>query len=173
MPALDLIPRITLKAVQACSQADLDVFHAVLVKSPEVIPEGLPERIGRADTLTFVHVGTALAAIGALKRPPENYRIRKFTDAKTSERGSDYLIELGWVYVEEDFRGRRLSGAVVQSLLPIAALQRCYATSDATNHRMHSSLTRRGFQLTGQPFPSERDARPLVLFVRPPVPVTA
>jgi GNAT superfamily N-acetyltransferase len=167
VPALDLIPRIVIKAVRDCLPEDRDIFHAHLLKSPEVEPDGLPERIARADSLAFVYLGTLVVAIGAIKRPGENYRHRKFIAAKTTEQGADYPIEMGWIYVEKEFRGRGLAGVVVQSLLPFTASHCCYATSDATNHRMHSSLTKRGFRQTGQPFPSERDRRPLLLFVRP------
>jgi GNAT superfamily N-acetyltransferase len=169
MPDLDVVRGIQAKPAADCSDRERDAFYELLKKSKEIVQAGLRDRIdNRGHTLSFVRVGTVLAAVGAIKNPDVGYRNGKFQDAKIlgQHQPDAYPIELGWFYVDESFRGRGLSQLVIRSLTPVFAAQACYATSYAANYPMHKTLIRAGFVQMGMPFASAQDGRSMWLFLR-------
>ncbi len=78
---------------------------------------------------------------------------------------ADFVVELGWVMVEQGFRRRGFGRRVLDALLGSLA-QNVYTTSRSTNTDMHELLTAYGFEVRGAPWRSERGPYDLVLHVK-------
>jgi hypothetical protein len=150
------------------SAADRALFFETLLKSGEVTRDGLEDRIARAHALAFVYAEVDVAAIGAIKQPGDGYRRDKFHQSHSPASANDYPVELGYVYVDPQFRGHGLSRIVGDSLRPFFADQGCFATSKQSRHFMHRTLTALGFMQSGDAFPSQLENENLLLFLRPP-----
>src|SRR5260221_6044866 len=112
------VPRelvLSCKAPDECSQSQRRKFESIVRSESEVVEQGLSTRIRNAQTLFFVYAGTVVAAVGALKRPVDSYRISVFRRASATQSHSRFLLELGWVVVTPDFRRSHLSRKIVDA----------------------------------------------------------
>jgi hypothetical protein len=144
------------------------IFQELVLKGDEVYPGGLTKRIEEAKSLISAYSEDRLIGVGALKCPDANYRTKVF--AKAGEHcyaASDFLFELGWVYVIQAWRKNGVATGIVGAALAASDGQRIFATSKSRNEPMHKRLAEAGFYLVGKPFPSTRGSYSLVLFVRP------
>jgi GNAT superfamily N-acetyltransferase len=139
----------------------------LVLKGGEVSAKGLSNRINNAVVLAFVHAGSELLAVGGIKVPASKGRQRKFELSGASVPFQDYPVELGWVFVDEAHRQRKLSGRVVDALLPHFRGRNCYASSKESRHAMHATLNKRGFKRVGEPYASDLADENVLLFIRP------
>jgi len=160
------VPVAIVKAPGHCTSEEREAFRQLLLKGGEVVPRGRATRIERAHHLVFVYLGSSLAATGAVKAPDRDYQAGAILEAATEADPTAYPVELGWVYVDDAYRGRKLSRTVVNALLPFFGTLNCYATSKVSRTWMHSTLKRFGFAQSGTPFASQLANENLLLFLR-------
>jgi len=125
------------------------------------------KEIRRARSLIFLREVEQIAGVAALKAPTESDVRRVFLSAGVSLEAPAVPCELGWVVVDERFRGRGYSRALVESALQATGYEDVFATSHDCNTPMHKTLRRCGFTRAGNPYYSRRHRMKLVLFVRP------
>jgi GNAT superfamily N-acetyltransferase len=165
------IPEI--KAPKDCSDAEVAAFSCLVRQGGEVESKGLERRVRAARALAFLYVKDgALAGVAALKRPTTKHRDDVFGSAGTPEERAPYSLELGWVFVAEDHRGKGYSRALAQAALRYAAEAPMFATTREDNGRMQTTLSRLGFQRLGNAWKSARGNYNLVLFVLTQQPAT-
>ena len=140
-------------------------FEQMVREGGEVNPETLPGLIDRALALAFAHLDGVLVGVGAIKRPHESHRNDVFKWAKAELDSTQFKFELGWVFINESGRNRRLASRLVGELMPALYGTPVYATSRVNNNRMHSSLKRFGFKRIGVPYPSKQNQPAIQLFV--------
>jgi len=136
-----------------------------VLEGVEVDAHTLPALIERALALALVRDEESVVGIGAIKRPNASYRNRVFGDAKSRLVPAQFDFELGWIYLCEAARGKRLTTPIVQALLLRLEGRPVYATSRVDNVPMHASLTHCGFRKEGTPFPSKQNQGQIQLFV--------
>jgi predicted GNAT family N-acyltransferase len=124
------------------------------------------KEIHRARSLIFLREVEQIAGVAALKAPKKSKVRVIFLSAGVSLEEPGVPCELGWVVVDERFRGRRYSRMLVDSALQPAGDADVFATSHDANTPMHKTLRRCGFTRAGNPYYSRRHKRKLVLFVR-------
>jgi RimJ/RimL family protein N-acetyltransferase len=157
----------SIKRPLKCDKQELESFEILVRKGEEVAGDGLTERIRKAAFLLFLtDVDRSLIGVSALKRPNPGYRANVFQSAHSELRPEDFGLELGWVYVVESERGKRLSHILVEELLPYARTERVYATARELNLAMISTIERYGFRREGSPYSSGNGHYNLLLFVR-------
>jgi len=156
----------TVKKPSECTDEELDSFCSFVREGGQVMLQGLKGRVTKAVALAFVFVNGGLAAVGAIKRPGEGYRSSTFKKAGVTEDPTDFAVELGWVFVSEEHRGKKLSRVPVEALFPVVGTQNCFATSDVKRIGMHKTLKRYGFSKVGKPYESDLDKDMLLLFLR-------
>jgi len=148
-----------------CSTDELKAFEGLVLKGGEVSAVGLPGRIRRAKLLVFSREGDRLIGVAAIKKPGEDYQSRTAAKSKLDLPKELWPYELGWVFLEEDARGKRLSHALVACALD-GLCTALFATSRAENNSMHAALTRAGFKQEGECYPSDHHAGWMVVFRR-------
>lgn len=158
---------VSTKKPAECSRHELDEFKTLALQGGEVAAGKLPDRIRKASLLLFLRLTDgSLKGISALKQPMPTYRAKVFHHAQSHLRPDDFGLELGWIFVDESERGKKLSHVLVEQLLPFAGKERIYATTREDNPRMISTLNRFRFRREGGAYPSERGPYNLLLFIR-------
>lgn len=149
-----------------CPAADIDAFEALVLEGSEVDPNGLSQRISRAQRLAFTFSDQDLVGVAALKHPNIKYRKSVFVKSNSSRSPAAFPLELGWVYVKRDYRDRGISRLLVQELVRGIGEKNVFATSWTDNSAMHRSLEGFGFIREGKPYTSDIRTEKLQLFVR-------
>lgn len=156
---------VTSKTPRDCSAGDIDAFQSLVLEGGEVEPNGLAQRIARAERLAIALRDHILVGVGALKSPNSGYRKSVFAKSGTPRSPTAFELELGWVYVKPECRGGGISGRLVQELMAAARGRNVFATSRTDNAAMRRSLERAGFVRDGKPYSSDMRAQELLLFV--------
>ena len=142
-------------------------FAELIIAEGEVASEGLRERMESAFRLTFMYVPEkALCGVAALKQQTEEYRGKIFQKAEASDPAANFPYELGWIVVQKDFRGHRLSRRLVEAALRMIENAGSYATVRLDNEPMRRTLIRYGFRPEGTHFRSARGPYDLALYVK-------
>lgn len=84
--------------------------------------------------------------MAAWKQPAANYRRGNFTAAGAPIAGFEAALELGYVVVTPDMRGKQLSGGLVDTIVA-QITEPTFATTDSPI--MRSNLKRSGFTQVG------------------------
>jgi predicted GNAT family N-acyltransferase len=143
-------------------------FMKLVIEADEVDPEGLERRVMRAERLIFLHNKKEVIGVAATKRPGKSRKESVFRKAQSTEDPTSFTFELGWIVVNERFRGQHLSRTLVEAALEVAAGHRIFATTRTDNLRMQKTIERYGFHAVGKPYPTSREGRKydLTLFIK-------
>jgi len=111
--------------------------------------EEIAGRLKRARCIAILREDSTgrIVGIAALKRPQQAYRLNKFADAGVPIKGYEEALELGYVVVAEDMRGRRLSRRLVE-LVADEIGEPVFATTGSGT--MKNNLERSGFAQVGR-----------------------
>jgi GNAT superfamily N-acetyltransferase len=150
-----------------CTPEEREAFSQLLCRAFGVGSGDRGKRIAAARCLILLREAGELVGIAALKAPTYSQRRAAFAKAGVPLLGAPPRHELGWVVVDERFRGQRYSRLLVESALQAAGDADVFATSHTENTPMHRTLRRSGFTAAGSPWFSRRHGRQLMLFVRP------
>jgi len=102
-----------------------------------------------------------IIGVAALKSPSPGYRVGKFADAAVPITGYENAPELGYVVIAEDYRGKQLSGRLVD-LIAKQIGEPTFATTDSKT--MKNNLCRSGFSQVGREWQGEKGALSLWTF---------
>lgn len=102
-----------------------------------------------------------IVGVAALKRPDPHYRAKVFEEARVAIAGYADALELGYVVVADDERGKHLSGRLVD-LIGRELREPTFATTD--NRTMKNNLCRSGFLVAGDEWDGQKGALSLWLW---------
>ena len=166
MRAVEAAVKILLKSPTDCSAPEIGAYTSFVLAGGEVATTGLFQRINSASALVFGFVENALAGIAALKVPIPSYRSRISRSSGFKLTENTFPFELGWVYVREPYRGRKLSVQLASAASNAAVGHGVFATSAVENVAMHATLRHLGFAEAGTPYAS--GSRAIQVFTRAP-----
>jgi len=150
-----------------CSNSDLATFESLVRKGDEVDPVGLQQRIRAAAHVALISTDAGqVIGIAALKRRAAEYRQKIFTRAGTGLAPTEGELELGWIFIEEEYRRKGLSRMLVEALLNAAGNLDVYATTREENIAMRRTLASFRFDPTGEPYASKNGDYALILYSR-------
>ncbi|WP_272007810.1 hypothetical protein [Roseovarius sp. ZX-A-9] len=124
---------------------------AQLVKNGKAVVgtvEQILARLERTRCITVLRETNTniIVAAAALKQPASIYRVDNFTKAGVQISGFEVAPELGYVVVDPDMQGKKLSGRLV-SVIVEKINEPTFATTDSIT--MHNNLARAGFNRVG------------------------
>jgi predicted GNAT family N-acyltransferase len=155
------------KKPSECAESELTMFESLINMGGEVVTHGLHDRIMRAEWLVFLFESDkTLAGVAALKKPNANYKKNVFKKANSPEDPSKFDSEAGWIFVEQQYRGRKHSRTLLQTVLKLADNRHVYATTREDNEAMRRTNLHCGLKESGQPYKSEEGDYKLVLYVK-------
>jgi predicted GNAT family N-acyltransferase len=164
---MNAMTNIVMKKPSECSESELDSFEALVIKGGEVNATGLRDRIKKAKYLVFLfEKDKNLAGVAALKEPNNSYKKKVFRKAGSQENPNEFTFEAGWIYVEEQFRGRKYSRSLLEEVLKLAGDKQVYATTRENNEAMKRTNLNCGLQQSGHPYASEEGNYNLILYTR-------
>jgi len=152
-----------------CSKIEIKMFMDLVIKAGEVEPEGLEDRVKRAEKLIFMWEDNGeLIGVAAVKRPNEKYKKRVFSKAQSKEDPQSFSFEIGWIVIDERFRGQHLSRDLLDIALQITEGHKVFATTRTNNLAMQKTNKRYGLNPNGKPYPTSRKDRnyDLTLFLK-------
>jgi len=160
--------RIQTKTPRDCHPEDLEVFVAMVRQGGQVTAQGLEERVNNSHLLAFAKAqDDRIVGVGALKRPHQVYASNVFKDAGLSEESLDtYPIELGWLYIDPDFRHKGAGSAIVAQLLEGRQSKGVFSSVQEDNSWMKEILRKTGFESAGYSFESSITDSTIQLFVK-------
>lgn len=124
----------------------------------------IEQRLGTTKLIALIKETSTgkIVACGAVKDNGPEYRAMNFASAGVALSGCETAGELGYVVVDSNYRGRRLSPKVAELLIAQAG-GTLYATTD--DDRMKRTLLGHGFNQAGEPWDGARGK--LSLWLRP------
>lgn len=153
-----------IKQPSDCSEVEIDEFHAITLKSGQVMKMGLKARINNSTLLGFCYTKDQLISISSVKSPNKNYRNGVFEKAGIKELADDYPYELGYAFTETEFRGNGLNYELNKRLLSEMHSAKIYATSDSDG--MIKILEKLGFERIGNSFHGNYNEKIRVFHIR-------
>jgi len=166
MDRIELHGTTRLEPPAACTRPERRAFERLVRQGFDGSDRTLPDRILAASCLAFHYAPDGeLVAIAGLKQPGEPYRREVFTKADARLDGADFELELGWVYVVPEHRGKGIAMDLCRLLLERERGSRVFATTRTDNAAMIRILFALGFVRAGRAY-ARRD-EVLALFVRP------
>ena len=147
-----------------CSSEELAQFETLVLEGGEVIPQGLSARIMNAESLIFVRDEMSCIAVGALKRPNENYKNSVFKKAGVLNILDGYPFEIGWIFASPEARGKGVGRAIMNAIINIVGESGCFATTRQDNKVMQHLFEQYSFRQLGNDYPSKNGNYRLILY---------
>ncbi len=158
---------IKLKSPSECTASELYDFCRLVESAGSVDQNGLEERIKAARALLFLYSDSGeLIGTSALKLPDSHYVTDLFDRSRCSKPPRKFILELGWIVVEEKERRKGYSKIMVEEIIKKAHSENVYATTRADNYAMKITLERNGFASEGINYFSSSGNYLLSLFCR-------
>jgi len=157
----------TVKRPNNCTNEELHIFESLVLQGGQVSPQGLRRRIKLAEWLITLSDNKCLA-VGAIKKPDEEYRTRIFTEAGARMKASEYEYEFGWLYVIPKARDRRYAHKLIRSAIAVLGNSHCFATTRTNNRSMNHLLAKYSFKQLGSSYLSKDGSHSLTLYVYHP-----
>lgn len=159
-------PEIIARRPNEWSNSELDRFVELVELGGEVVP-GLKDRIMNAVGLVMIRTSDGFLGTSALKRPNQGYKERQFAKAKIPALAEHYQFEIGWIFLHEELRGRRLSSDLVHQTIGLAGGSPIFATTREDNVAMKRVLEHFEFEPRGELFPSgQNPGRNLQIYLK-------
>ena len=119
--------------------------------------EEITQRLMQTRHLALLRVtlNNRIVGVAALKTPTKKYRADKFAAAGVTIAAYETALELGYVVVAEDMRGKKLSGDLCDA---VAKEIRGPAFATTDSNTMKKNLQRSGFTRAGQEWQGRKGA---------------
>lgn len=144
--------KIEIKTPHSCSLKEINYFYQHVLACEEVDEVGLEDRIRNAKLLAFYYIKDNLIGVGAIKKPNQNYKERIFTKAGAPELSKKYHLELGYICIQVNKRGKGVGSKIVKDLLSNCSDKNIFATVRTNNVRMIHINEKFGFKKIGKPY---------------------
>lgn len=157
---------IEVKSPSKATEDELDKF-AELVTAGGEVADGLRQRLETASALGFLRYDGAVVGTAALKKPAAGYHRGVFENAKSERAVSSYTLELGWIYLDVEHRGKKRMPPLIDAVVKHAKGSGVFATTRTSNRKMMDILSRQGFVREGSAYPSKQTpGDEIALFLR-------
>jgi superfamily II DNA or RNA helicase/GNAT superfamily N-acetyltransferase len=148
-----------------CNDSEITSFVSMVREGGQVSEVGLDRRVRRSYLLAFAWSGNRIIGVGALKNPDESYATSVFNNAGLGGAWADYPLELGWVYVNHEFRQQGVGATIVSRLLDQRGGQGVYTTHRSDNTGMEEIIKTAEFKMVGSEYKSSIEDAAVRLYV--------
>ena len=139
-----------------CPKDKFDSFIELIGKGDEVISHNLKNRVENAKLLAFSYEDRKLVGVGAIKNPARTYKEKTFNKAGYKKEEKNFKYELGYIFVEKEYRKKRIGKKIFTALKDKVDISTVFATVRSDNKIMKSFLEKYGFVKLGRSYKSER-----------------
>lgn len=160
-----LMTELVVKAGKDATLEEREKFKELVLRDPQVAPNGLSGRIAQAHLLAFLYKDGELVATGAVKCNPE-HQAHVAEDAGIPLPQAEYLGEIGYLHTADEHRRRGYGDRVLASLVKASENMELFATIQFKNDSSQRLLARHGFIRTGKSWPSNQVDDDVNLYIR-------
>jgi len=132
--------------------AEKAAFVGFVAAAGEVNRASLPGLVDKAVAFVTLYADDELIGTAAIKTPNRAHHVGEFVKANAEAEAASYPVELGWVVVHPDWRGRGHARVLVIEAVKLAGHRGIYATTKTV--QMRAILQEQGFAPVGDPYPS-------------------
>lgn len=156
---------LVVKAGKDAIPEERERFRELVLRDPQVTPNGLSGRIAQAHLLAFLYKDGELIATGAVKCNPE-HQAHVAEDAGISLPQAKYLGEIGYLHTADDHRRQGYGDQVMEGLIQASEGAGLFATIQLKNEPSQRFLAQHGFIRTGKSWPSNQVDDDVNLYIR-------
>ena len=142
------------------SKSEVERFKNIVINAGEVTEVTFDGLLEKDPILLFIPNPIKIQAVGALKIPNDEYKVKVFTKSKTTENSMDYQFELGWVVSLTSGNGKKLV-EILSQITP-----NIYATVRCKNNKMKHILEKFRFAKSGQSYKSDINNYEIELYLK-------
>jgi len=157
---------IIYKVPSEISQDEINIIYSLVVRGNKVNPQTLMQRLLSSALIGYVKINDKIVATSAIKQPTKEYRDSVFAKANVVEYASMFDFELGFFFIEEEHRGKKIASNLCDSLCKKFVANNIYAATRTTNFTMHRILTKNGFVPIGTQYKNRDGTADLILFIK-------
>lgn len=150
----------------AFSLAERTRVEELVIEGGEVSGAVLTGNIATAKILAVYSDMGVIHGVAALKRPRDSYRGKLEAKAGVALPKAEYPYEIGYIFLDSQLQGQRLSYPIVQAALEGADGAGVFATVRIDNDKMRRTLVRAGFNAVGDSWKGNEE-RIIGLLIRP------
>ncbi|MGH9487693.1 MAG: GNAT family N-acetyltransferase [Terriglobales bacterium] len=141
----------------------------LVLKGEEIARHGLDGRVLAAKSPASAFDGGNVVGAGGLKVPDQHYRNDVLQRAGVKPAAGPHNLEIGWLFVGEEYRRRGHGSALVAIPLEAANTMSVSATVRTANSGMKHIFYQQRFLEHGEPFGSTRGGYALSLLTYPAI----
>lgn len=160
-----LMTELVVKAGKNATLEERKKFKELVLRDPQVAPNGLSGRIAQAHLLAFLYKAGELVATGAVKCNPE-HQAHVAENAGMPLPQAEYLGEVGYLHTADGHRRQGYGDRVMEGLIQASEDAGLFATIQLKNEPSQQFLARHGFIRTGKPWPSNQVDDDVNLYTR-------
>ena len=142
----------------------LQQLSQLIATGSEVDMSMVSRNLANANSIGYAIDNGKPVGVIVLKNPVSSYRQKVFQNAGVPELQQTYQLELGYVYVEPEYRG--MVSARLLRLMNRSITAPIFATTRENNTTINKILQFGGYQLTGEPFASDRGTYKILLWIK-------
>ncbi len=159
--------KLIVRAQNGATLEERTAFEELVLRDPQVDPNGLSGRIAQAHVLALLYNDGELIATGAVKCNP-GHQATIAEDSGTPLPQAEYLGEIGYLHTAEGHRRQGYGQRVLESLIEAAKDKALFATVQSKNESSQRLLARHGYVRAGKSWPSNQVDDEVNLYLRQP-----
>lgn len=138
----------------------------LISRGGEVNQKTLPERLAQTAMIAFLVEDNLVIATASVKIPTKGYKLHVFSESNSNISIDEYIYELGYVMVDEQFRSLKFASKLCSELCRVFLADRLFATTRTNNISMQAILLKNNFSEIGQVYLNRDNTSLIKLFVK-------
>ena len=148
------------------AEKDQVEIQGLIIKGNEANASLVENRLYSSALTAYFKDGDSIIATTSIKIPESDYINDIFDKALTDFNPSKYVFELGYVFVESQYRNQKLASILCAELMNKFKKEYLFSTTRIDNLGMQSILNTLGFEPSGKSYLSLSKTKLLQLYLR-------
>ena len=148
------------------AEKDQVEIQGLIIKGNEANASLVENRLYSSALTAYFKDGDSIIATTSIKIPESDYINDIFDKALTDFNPSKYVFELGYVFVESQYRNQKLASILCSELIHKFDKEDLFSTTRTDNLGMQSILHTLGFEPSGKSYLSLSKTKLLQLYLR-------
>ena len=157
---------IYIKNIDTLSEKQFEFVYKLISKSGEIKIDTLKQHLKDTALIAYAKFNSKIVGTAAIKKPTDEYFDSVFIKSNSPFDYNFFKYELGYVFVQPQFRGQRIALKLCKRLCDYYICQNLYSTVRSNNFPMHSILKKNGFSESGKEFYNRERTEKIKLFIK-------
>lgn len=148
------------------SLEEVNQIERLIISGGEIDGNNLPRRLANSKTIGYFKDKDKIIATATIKSPNPEYVKRIFEKSEVKINCDDYQLEMGYVMVDENYRGKKLASKLCDDLSNLYNKDKIFSTTKVSNEFMRKILLHNGFNEIGTKYLNNDKTDYLKLFIK-------